>query len=163
MKKDKKSYETVYLEQKPYNEWSQSDIYYGIINYRRAKGLPALKRANIIPTFTGKQIRREFLKLTGSAGGRDLYGFDLEVIKNLTDESLEIAIAKHHPKNRPAKRPQRVRIEYIATWPDRYEIVEEDVDVITRRGGKWFWSSIDEAYHRLDEKGAKILDVIYNE
>ena len=161
----KKERTKAYLQRKPYKDWSRSDIYYGIVDYRYDHGLPSLNKAYIIPTFTGKLMRREFLKLVGCENGRDIYTFDTDKIEALTDESLEVMLTKYQensPKHKK-KRPPRYKMEYIAVWEDHYKIVEEDVDIFYRGAQQWFESSIDGSWHRVKERGAKILEVLYNE
>lgn len=155
-----KDYSKIYLEQKPYKDWSKSDIYYGIIHYRRAKGLPKLERGVIIPTFGNPVMRRDFLKMVGSKNGKDIYAMNLKAIEELTDESLEIMFAKYKNRGREKRKP-RYKMEFIATWEDRYEIVQEDVDIEGTGFGKWFTSGIDGHRHRVDERGAKIIEVLY--
>lgn len=155
-----KDYGKVYLEEKPYKDWSRSDIYYGIIHYRQDKNLPKLKRGYIIPAFSGPLMKREFLKMVGTKNGKDVYAMNQEAIGNLTDESLEILLKKYNRK--PEKRKPKYRMEYIATWEDRYEIVQEDVEINGNGLTKWFTSGIDGHRHRVDERGAKIIEVLYN-
>jgi len=163
MKKKPKTYEKVYLQEKPYKEWSRSDIYYGIVYYRDDHGLPKLKRAYIIPTFGNTMMKREFLKMCGSKNGKDLYTMNPKAMEDLTDESLDVMLAKYLAKGKEPKRPPRYLVEYTATWQDRYDIVQEEVDIYEKTFGvKAFLSTVDGKEHRLNERGAKVIEVIYN-
>lgn len=158
MKTQKKDYSD-YLQQKPYKEWSKNDIYYGMMRYRREKGLPKLSRAHYIPSLAPKDMKQEFLRMVGAKDGQDIYAMNLKVIAELDDEKLDLIWARYQAKADQKPRPARYVMEYIAVWEDRYDVVQEEVDIIK---GRWFKSSIDGTTHDIKERGAKIVEVIYN-
>lgn len=152
-------YSKVYLEERSYKKWSRSAIYYGIVACRAELGLPRLKKAYIIPQFSTDAMRKEFLRKTGSRDGKDLYGFNMEVVRAITDESLQEAFIRSLPEKKRPKPNPWYRIEYVAVWPDRYDIVQEDVEVYEKLYGvKAFHSSIDGKEHRLNERNLKIIE-----
>lgn len=158
MKKQQKDYSD-YLQQKPYKEWSKNDIYYGMMRYRREKGLPKLSRAHYIPSLAPKDMKQEFLRMVGSKDGKDIYAMNLKVISELDDEKLDIIWARYQAKADVKPRKPRYLMEYVAVWADRYEVVQEEVDI---EKNFFFKSSIDGTMHHIQERGAKIIEVIYN-
>ena len=159
MEKGLKDYSKVYLQEKPYKEWSKNDIYYGLTHYRQAKGLPKLKRAHYIPSLAPKDMKQEFLRMVGSKDGKDIYAMNLKMIAELDDEKLDLIWKRYQARADREHRPPRYLMEYIAVWDDRYQVVQEEVDIIN---GLWFKSSVDGTTHNISENGAKIVEVIYN-
>lgn len=148
-----------YKQEKPYKEWSKNDIYYGMTHYRKDKGLPKLTNAHYIPSLAPKDMKQEFLRMVGSKNGQDIYGFNFKMIDELDDEKLDIIWKRYQKRADTKPRPPRYKMEYVAVWKDRYDVVQEEVDIIK---GQFFKSSIDGTTHNLKERGAKIIEVIYN-
>lgn len=151
----KKTYEL----EKPYKEWTSTEIYKAVVDYKRDHNLPKLQNASEFSRMAKEILRREFLTLSGVKDGHDIYKINTNKCKSYTQEDIAILLKKsiQHTHLKPHF-PTTYIVEYIIETEQGFQIVQDRVKV-----NKYYrtFTGRDGKRHHLQERGCKTIEKIY--